>query len=216
MPKHTCPFCALIVHMTIKWGEYDHSTGHGQFAASCDQCGRLSTGAYISTPSASRNDATTDLSSVLATVKAGTVRVWHPKHGVAPTIPDVPEVIENAAKEAHSNLAVGHTMSSLMMARAVIEACAKEKGIEKGRLVDKIDQLQHRGIIREHITEAAHELRHAGNDMAHGDFGDIPDPDDAAAFIEIMGEVLNEVFQSPARTARLKADRESRKAAKTQ
>ena len=73
--------------------------------------------------------------------------------------------------------------------------------------MQKIDSLQTMGVIRFATAEAAHEIRHFGNDMAHGDISDQPDPDDAIEVLAIMDEVLNEVFQGPARTARVKSRR---------
>ncbi|MBU5868948.1 DUF4145 domain-containing protein, partial [Vibrio cholerae O1] len=58
---------------------------------------------------------------------------------------------------------------AVILARAVIEATAKDKGITNGNLYAKIDQLHISGLIREHIKEAAHEVRLGGNDVAHGD-----------------------------------------------
>ncbi len=43
--------------------------------------------------------------------------------------------------------------------------------------------------------------------MAHGDILDVPDAEDAAEVLSLMDEVLNEVFQGPARTARIRAKR---------
>ena len=95
-------------------------------------------------------------------------------------------------------------MASILMARTVVEATAKEKGITTGRLIEKIDAMATASVIRESTKEAAHEIRHLGNDMAHGDIADIPESDDVRDVLVLMDEVLAEVFQGPARTARLK------------
>lgn len=215
MPNRTCPYCSLAAHLTIQWGRHDFDTGRGQFAATCDQCAGISSAQYHSVASTTRGGYTNDLSTVKSNARDGGIYDWQPVRGVSKKIEDVPETVAHAAEEAHANLSVGHVMSAIIMARAVIEACAKNKGIDKGVLASKIQKLEEQGIIRSHITEAATELRHAGNEMAHGDFGDSPSVDDAEDFLRIMDEILNEVFQSPQRTARLRADREARKKAKS-
>ena len=99
------------------------------------------------------------------------------------------------------------------MARSVIEATAKNKGIATGRLVDKIEELEKRSLIRPHIKDAAHEVRHLGNDMAHGDFIDPVTEEETAETLELMSEILNEVYQSPAKIGRRAAARAAKKTA---
>lgn len=88
-----------------------------------------------------------------------------------------------------------------MLARAVIEATAKDKDITTGNLKDKIDALAAAQLIRPHITEIAHGVRLFGNDMAHGDFVEPVSTQESDLVIELMGEILNEVYQSPAKLA---------------
>jgi len=132
---------------------------------------------------------------------------WFPKVGASPEFSDVPGHIANAAKEAHSALSINAVMAAILMARTVVEATAKEKSILSGPLVAKIDALAAQNLIRESTRDAAHEIRHFGNDMAHGDIQDLPSLSDAEEVLALMDEVLNEVFQGPARTARVKARR---------
>jgi len=99
-------------------------------------------------------------------------------------------------------------MASILMARTVVEATAKAKGITSGRLVSKIDELATQGLVRNSTKDAAHEIRHLGNDMAHGDIEDSPAQVDVDDVLALMDEVLNEVFQGPARTARVRARRD--------
>lgn len=94
-------------------------------------------------------------------------------------------------------------MSAILMARTVVEATAKDKGIKTGSLVAKIDELARQGFIRPSTKDAAHEIRHFGNDMAHGDIEEVPDSEDVQDVLVLMDEILSEVFQGPARTARL-------------
>ena len=97
------------------------------------------------------------------------------------------------------------------MARGVIEATAKEKGITTGNLFAKIDELHTQGLIREHIREAAHEVRLEGNDIAHADLMQLPiSIDEASEVIQLVDELLVEVYQSPARVARVRQARAAR------
>ena len=132
---------------------------------------------------------------------------WYPSKGQAPEFPDVPPHIASAAAEAHAARSINALMASILMARTVVEASAKSKEILTGQLWAKIDELESRSFIRESTREAAHEIRHFGNDMAHGDLETPPTGEDADEVLALMDEVLNEVFQGPARTAKLRARR---------
>lgn len=59
---------------------------------------------------------------------------------------------------------------------------------------------------------AAHAIRGFGNDMAHGDICDPVDADDAEEVLEIMSEILSELFQSPARVQAIQAKVAAREA----
>jgi len=67
------------------------------------------------------------------------------------------------------------------------------------------------GLIRKVVAEQAHEIRHLGNSTAHGDLGDSVTSEDAEEVLNLMAEVLNEVWQAPARSARLAAARAAKK-----
>lgn len=72
-----------------------------------------------------------------------------------------------------------------------------------GSLQKKIDKLYEQQLIREYVRDAAHEIRFGGNEVAHGDL--VHEPMDHGTATEILGlmdEMLDEVFQSPARVER--------------
>lgn len=180
---------------TDAYGAVDGST-HTQGALSCDDCSRLSVADR-------EHGGSNDIDS--AAHQAGIS--WQPRVAVSKEFPDVPTVIARAAKEAHEAYSIGALMAAILMARTVVEATAKERGITSGQLVKKIDAMKDAELIRKSTAEAAHEIRHFGNDMAHGDLDDVPDTDDAAEVLTLMDEVLNEVYQGPARTERVKSRR---------
>lgn len=195
--------------MTVMWAEIKDlgasTVGvhlyRGQGVAKCDHCGRASLGV---TSKPKTNPSTT--TQYLSDAPDDSI-TWYPRVGFAPEFPDVPEHIARAAKEAHASESINSFMAAILMARTVVEATAKEKGIMKGNLLSKIDELASQSVIRNDTKDAAHEIRHLGNDMAHGDIADLPDSDDVADVLALMDEVLNEVFQGPAKTARLRARR---------
>lgn len=173
-----------------------------QGVAVCDHCQRASLG-YATEYYSSSSQSTTNLEQT-----ADENITWVPRAGEAPRFDDVPSHIAEAASEAHACASIGARMASILMARTVVEATAKAKGITSGRLVSKIDELASQGLVRHSTKDAAHEIRHLGNDMAHGDIEDSPAQLDVDDVLALMDEVLNEVFQGPARTARVRARRD--------
>jgi hypothetical protein len=59
------------------------------------------------------------------------------------------------------------------------------------------------------MREAAHEIRFAGNEAAHGDLVETISVEEAAEVMELMDAILERVYQEPAKVAR--ASREARK-----
>ncbi|WP_328473661.1 DUF4145 domain-containing protein [Streptomyces sp. NBC_00448] len=138
---------------------------------------------------------------------------WVPDKPPVRGYPDsVPKAIAGAAAEAHSSLRVGNIQAAVLMARTTVEATAKAKGITSGNLVAKIDALYAQHLIYEHVRDAAHEVRFAGNDAAHGDLVDDPiSADEAATIVELMDMLLDGVFIAPAKTAAQTLARQARK-----
>lgn len=204
MASTTCAYCGRFSHITHRWSNVIHRDVGGRLlegAGTCDQCGRLSVGSrtFDSNETATNHDHYFK--------QEAPSLAWLPLKVVAPEFPDVPEHIARAATEAHKADSIGARMAAILLARTVVEATAKNKGITKGMLVAKIDELAKQEFIRNSTKDAAHEIRHFGNDMAHGDIEELPDAEDVADVLALMDEVLNEVFQGPARTARVKARR---------
>lgn len=97
------------------------------------------------------------------------VFTWYPKRLEAPDLSVLPDHIREAAEEAHEARSVDLYRSSILMARAVIEAICKEQGIEVKDLHKKIDALAKAGKIMTKTRDLAHEVRLLGNKVAHGD-----------------------------------------------
>jgi Domain of unknown function (DUF4145) len=136
MLTRTCPHCHVASHFAIRYtseyydNESDQVESFTVFLGQCDNCGMPICGVYG--PDAEEGD------EVLWPLMVGRIEY-----------PDVPDAIAGAAREAHQALAALAPRASVVMARATIEATAKDKGITKGDLQAKIDRLYTDGRISE-------------------------------------------------------------------
>jgi len=208
MASTTCGHCERFANFTYRWGEVTDT--QVRVAATCDFCGKLSVAIGTKTtgqgPVQASAGANYSTPIGLAWGKSPDLQ-WWPRVGVAPQVEDVPPHIARAAREAYSSASIGNHMSAVLMARTVVEATAKAKGIDVRGLDKKINAMKDAGLIRPGIAEQAHEVRFAGNDMAHGDIDIDLDANDSEEILALMAEVLSEVFQGPARLERIRAKR---------
>lgn len=214
MATRMCWNCETVAHMTAIGGSGD-TISYGnmgdqydqylkQSAFTCDNCGRMSIGTYTDPSQPNNVEGWLDEQDSLG---------WLPVHVAKVPFPNVPNHIADAATEATLCLSFGAYRAVGALARAVVEAVAKEKGITKGQLYNKIEELEAAGHVRALVKDQAHEIRHFGNDMAHGDFTDPVTKEGAEEVIELMAEILKEVYQAPARLAARKAARLAKQAA---
>ncbi|WP_435746474.1 DUF4145 domain-containing protein [Nocardioides sp. SYSU DS0663] len=204
--------------MTRLRGPYDveprvNNTFLIQALFKCDECNWLQIGSAVR-PSQPAPGHSWDETRLQRWFEKEAEIEWIPAVGSAPVIEDVPPHIADAATEAYRCFSIEAYRAAGAMARAVIEASAKEKGIVKGRLFDKIEQMEKDQHIRPYVREAAHEVRHLGNDVAHGDFVEPIEAEEAEEALALMSEVLQEVFQSPARVQKARNRREAKKSAR--
>jgi hypothetical protein len=213
MVSTTCAYCGRFTHMTaigtqinVIW-EYQN-TAMAEAPFTCDYCHRLSIGIgrTINDP----NDYNEEGGRWEWAASSANVS-WVPKVGVGREYPDVPEHIAPAASEAHECQSIGAHRAAVMLARAVIEATAKNKGITNGMLFNKIEKMHELGLISELVRDQAHEVRYLGNDMAHGDFVDPVSAEEADEILELMAEVLHAVFVVPAQLMRRREARLAKK-----
>lgn len=215
MASTTCAYCGRITHMTPFTRDISRlpgqSTPHLDSALAveapfrCDNCGRMAIAYGIAKgdPNAVDGLARWDWAS--------TPTGWEPKVGVGREYPDVPDHIAPAASEAHACQSIDAHRAAVMLARAVIEATAKAKGISNGKLYNKIEKMHEVGLLSELVRDQAHEIRHLGNDMAHGDFVEPVSTEEADEILELMAEVLHAVFEVPAHLLRRKEARLAKK-----
>jgi len=140
---------------------------------------------------------------------------WWPTQPPVKNYPDsVPEQIASLAAEVHACLGISTCRGAVALARAVVEATAKEKGITVWGIASKIDELYEQHLIYEHVKDAAHEVRLAGNDIAHGDLvTEAITLEEATELVELMDMVLDGVFIAPGKSAAQATRRAERKAA---
>jgi hypothetical protein len=161
----------------------------------CANCGELSIAIVDGYTGTYGND-----SNAWRTVLDKASPRWQPRAVSAPDFPDVPGHVARAAKEAYETHSVGDDIAAILMARTTIEATAKDKGITKGTLLVKIDELEKQQLIRPSVAKAAHAIRYMGNDMAHGDINEPPTSEEADDVLKLMSIVLNEIYIATALT----------------
>lgn len=186
----------------------DKETHFIVFAEQCDNCGKPVCGI--------RSSIGTRYESRYRDKEEEEYEIVWPVTVVCPAYPDVPEGIASAAREAHRVLATSAPRASVAMARATLEATARDKGITSGTIQSKIERLAADGHISEAMKEAAHEIRYAGNEAAHGDILSEPiSVDDAKEIVDLMDAILERVYQEPAKVARVRASRDARRSQRT-
>ncbi|MEV5495637.1 DUF4145 domain-containing protein [Nonomuraea fuscirosea] len=128
-----------------------------------------------------------------------------PTATVIPAPPaDVPAMVATPYIEAHASLSAGATTAAIVMARATIEAVAKDKGVASGKLVEMIKSLMDDGHVSQLIMEAADVVRLSGNLAVHEVLAETFTPEEAADVLDLVGKVLKHVYQDAAEVARMR------------
>ena len=213
MATTTCGWCSRDVHMT-------QLTRHPQVqrqlfgdgyvsdaAYKCDnpKCGRYSVVTWYS----SNNPSDTWQSGEPEDYDRTTI--WSPPPIKRPVYEDVPDYLAAAAREAWLCHAHGAYIAACAVARAVIEASAKTFEITMNGIFPKIEELASRNLIWGDLIESAHVVRQFGNDASHGDIVQPVPKDEAEDVLDIMDELLHQLFVSPARSKRLRKSRAERR-----
>lgn len=156
--------------------------------------------------------AHTDPAEVREKVDRGSnIQLWRPTPRTEPNLGAVPAHIAEPAREVYRARDVGARRASALMGRAVIEAIAKDHGVtQRISLEAKIKKLHENGIILASTADDAHEVRHLGNEMAHGDFSTEVTDEDVNDIIAIMYDLIEQLYVSAARRKRMRERREAR------
>lgn len=218
MLAHRCAFCGNKTHFTARaiWLEsrkpgmlekegyrYNGYSYRGEVAATCDTCQRFNTARGATelvvdsyeAPGIHPGNIAVALGAKMKDVK------WSPPSMLEADTRFLPENVGAFLQEAHNTVAVGAYRGTLLLVRSVIEATAKDRGITKGNLLQKIDALREGEHIRSGTKDMAHALRILGNDMAHGDIAEAPTEEDAIDALTIAQFVLDDVYVADARRA---------------
>jgi hypothetical protein len=197
MPALTCPHCGVYARFTKEWerkSDPEDTLVEHVACLTCDYCRR----------------------PIVADIGIYGIAEFWPKTIRGKDFPDVPDALAEAAGQAYMCLSAGSPMGAVVVARAVIEAVAKDHGISGGDLKAKIDRLYDDGHITATMRDAATEIRFAGNEAAHGDLlaevvEERPAIEDAGEIVALMDSILERLYQEPARIAKIRRRRETRK-----
>ncbi|MFS2087737.1 DUF4145 domain-containing protein [Paenarthrobacter nicotinovorans] len=189
---------------------YGSPTGWFEGTFKCDSCLRLNIGTLYGQD---RPTTPGDIGQTRNFWDRYLPTEWAPSFVKGQRYPDVPDHVARPASEAHKCRSINALMSSILMARAVIESVAKDHGITSGTLFRKIDGMHEAGLIDAFAKETAHTIRVFGNDMAHGDFTVDVDAADADGVLTFLDYILHGVYQSKAQLQRLKDSAAARAAA---
>lgn len=175
-------------------------------AMKCQWCGNMN----IAIVQVSKDRTFTEVREL---VDSGSkIAMWRPRPNSAPDLSAAPDHIAGPAREVYQARDTGAKRASILMGRAVIEAIAKDHGVtERINLEEKIKRLHQKGIILANTADDAHEVRHLGNEMAHGDFSTEVTDEDVADIIAIMYDLIEQLYMSEARRKRLREKREARR-----
>lgn len=218
VPSTTCGWCGRFSNMTrVGPGAYiPMQGGYGGrpmakvvSTLACDYCNHhLLAWAFGAAEDINRSDLNAWLERMEGDL------IWLPARAEQPpSFDDVPQHIADTAQEAYDCRSFKAFRAAALLTRSVVEATAKHLGYTNGSLASKILKMHEDGRLRAHIKDAADEVRLFGNDMAHGDFIDPVDPEEAQLMLTLMSEVLDEVFQSPARVVKAQAARQAKQQA---
>lgn len=201
MAQRTCWHCEQNTHMTPNANSV-RSTDKTFWsrAYSCDNCTSLSVAVLVlSTEYRSVADERFET--------PGAPIEWFPVRLLGRRFDDVPQTIAEAASEAYACYSIRSYRAAVLLARAVVEAVAKDKGKTKGNLKTKIDGLESDRLVNPQLAETAHEIRFIGNDMAHGDFITEITEEECDDVLNFMTSLLEEIYQRPAKLSRFREQR---------
>lgn len=121
--------------------------------------------------------------------------------------PAIPPDIADDFKEAKMCVSVGAKKATVTMCRRVLQTTCISKGCNpKSDLVNQIDELETKRIIKPSMKEVAHTIRKIGNWGAHPQDDPLKDVtlEDASELLNFTSEFLDEIYVSSARLETLR------------
>lgn len=217
MASRTCYRCGTWAHMTMvaDASRLKDDDALWTMAHRCDNCGAISAAVTEpAVPESILNQASSNRTTALRSAFDSSDDLdWQPVLISGHSYDYVPAHIAEAADEAHRCRSIGAFKASAILARAVVEATAKDKGVKESGIYAKIEALHAADHLSKHAKAEAHEIRFFGNSMAHGDFVTSVTDSEAGDVLDLMNAVLSEVYENPGRVKRITANREAKQAA---
>jgi hypothetical protein len=127
--------------------------------------------------------------------------------------PDIPIQVASAYSEGMRALTVKAARAAVVMFRGMLAQVVADKGSAaaqaKNSLYAKLEQMGQDGSLHPSLIEWAKEIRIIGNAAAHPDALDPVSDEEAADLARLCRQILNVIYEVPARIARNRAARTS-------
>jgi len=109
-----------------------------------------------------------------------------------------PETVKSAYEQAQISLAAGCSDASAAMCRAALERIAKDKGAKGRMLINKLKDLQEKGILTGVVYNAADRVRDWGNKALHELLEEPVDEEVTKRLLTLVDLVIRDVYVTPA------------------
>lgn len=138
---------------------------------------------------------------------------WWPLPGLNDLDPDIPAAISSAYSEGVRALSVRAARAAVVMFRGMLAQVVLDTGSaaaqSKKTLYDKLEQMSQDGSLHPSLVDWAREIRIIGNAAAHPDALDPVSDEEAADLARLCRQLLNVLYEVPARITRNRAARGS-------
>lgn len=136
---------------------------------------------------------------------------WWPILGSTDLGSDIPTNVATAYSEGMRALSVNAARAAAVMFRGMLAQVVADKGSAAARAKDtlyhKLEQMSRDGSLHPSLVEWAREIRSIGNAAAHPDALDPVSDDEAADLGRLCRQLLNVIYEVPARITRSRAAR---------
>jgi hypothetical protein len=110
---------------------------------------------------------------------------------------DYPEDVRDNLTEALRSLMVGNYKACVIMTRGALQSATRELGAKGKSLYDEIGDLATRNVIPQSLKEWAHEIRDAGNLVAHPEPSKRIEKQDAEELLALAESIFQYVYVIP-------------------
>jgi hypothetical protein len=136
---------------------------------------------------------------------------WWPLPGLGDLDPDIPPQVSSAYSEGMRALSAKAARAAVVMFRGMLAEIVADKGSAaaqaKNSLYAKLEQMSQDGSLHPSLVDWAKEIRLIANAAAHPDALDPVSEEEAGDLARLCRQMLNVVYEVPARIARNRAAR---------